>query len=372
MGARTPHAPRRRSSLSRRLLFGPALVVAIACAGTYARTYAQRAQPPVIEPAAVAQLAGRVRAAAPTDAATAEEALAAAYALLGAARWADALTLFDALVAQRPRDAAALYGAALANFNLRRVAEAEPLARAAVAAAVDRAMSLTVGTAPVLRQRLADALVLLAIIEAVKGDNAAALADAQRAVGVMPGHFDAQFTLGRALYGAGDPAAAAAAFRAALAVRPQDARAQFFLATALERAGDEAGALAAYRALVAAQPAAAEGHTGLGVLLVKRGGADTEEGLSELRRAVALDADAYEARVTLGRTLVQQGRAAEAAEHLQRAAALAPNNPEPHYQLALAYRRLGRAAEAAAESKLVRQIHEARRQATAHAPTNPD
>jgi Flp pilus assembly protein TadD len=80
----------------------------------------------------------------------------------------------------------------------------------------------------------------------------------------------------------------------------------------------------------------------------------------------------YEARVTLGRALVARGRAAEAVEHLRRAAALAPDNPEPHYQLSLAYRRLGRKEEAAAESVIVRRIHESRRDANANANTNPD
>jgi tetratricopeptide (TPR) repeat protein len=353
MSARTQH-------FLRRSLFQTALAAVLVCAATHARAQT----PQGIDPTAVMQLAGRVRAATTDAAQTTDEAFNTGYALLAAARWADALTLFDALLEKQPRSAAALYGAALANFNLRRVAEAEPLAQAAATAAA----ALT--PPAVAAEREADALVLLAVIQAVKGDNAAALTHVRRATERAPRHFDAQFTLGRALYGAGDPAGAAAAFRAALAVRPEDARARFFLATALERAGDEAGALAAYRALVASRPQAAEGHTGLGVLLVKRGGADTDEGLSELQRAIALDPDAYEARVTLGRALVQQGRAAEAVAHLQRAAALAPNNPEPHYQLALAYRRLGRTAEAAAESKLVRQIHEARRQARASAPTN--
>jgi protein O-GlcNAc transferase len=356
MGART------QTSLLHRLL---AVSVACAVAALHVTVNARAQQQPpdaTFDPARVAQIVVRVRAARADDALL-TQASAIAFALIGAGRYAEALSLFEALREKQPRDPSALYGVALATFNLRRVAEAEPRARDAADAALARIAS----NAPdpsVLRRQAADALVLLAVIQAVRGDNGAALASAQRATELAPQHFDAQFTLGRARYGAGDPAGAAQAFRAAVALNPTDARARFFLATALEHAGDETSALAAYRELIARAPANAEGHTGLGVLLVKHGGADTLEGLQELQRAVALDPDAYEARVALGRTLVQQGRAQDAVAHLQRAAQLAPNNPEPHYQLAIAYRRLGRAQEAAAESAIVKQIHEARRQAS--------
>lgn len=97
------------------------------------------------------------------------------------------------------------------------------------------------------------------------------------------------------------------------------------------------------------------------MLLVKLGGQNTEDGISELSRAVALNGDLYEARITLGRTLVRSGRAAEAVEHLRRAAELAPPNPEPHYQLAIAYKRLGKITEAAEETEIVKRIHSTRR-----------
>ena len=285
------------------------------------------------------------------------------YRLASAQRFAEAAELFGALVEQRPRDPSALYGAALANFNLSRTADAEAIARRAV----DASLATTVETAVsdvVKRQRqarAAEALVLLAVVVAVRGDEGAALEAARQAVRLAPEHFDAQFTLGRALYGAGDFAGAARAFRVAVRLEPESVPAAFFLATALERSGDAEGALAAYRELVARRPGAHEGHMGLGVLLVKRGGAGVEEGMKALARALEINPDLYEARITLGRTLVARGRAAEAVEHLKRAAALAPDNPEPHYQLSLAYRRLGRTQEAAAESAIVKRIHESRR-----------
>lgn len=312
--------------------------------------------------ARVAQVIEQVRGASFTDEAL-TDALALGYRLIGEGRYAEAAELFGALAVRRPRDGSALYGAALATFNLRRTAEAEALARRAVDALIPagadaRAAGLF---ARAENMRAADALVLLAVVLAVRGDNAGALKTVEHAARLAPEHFDAQFSLGRALYSAGADAGAVRAFRAAVALRPSDARARFFLATALERAGDADGALAAYRDLVASQPRVAEGHLGLGVLLVKRGGAATEEGLKDLERALALKPDLYEARVTLGRALVAGGRPAEAIEHLRRAAELAPGNPEPHYQLSLAYRRMGRSEDAAAESAIVKRIHESHR-----------
>jgi len=335
-------------------------------------------------PARVAEVVAQLRRDAPDDAAFAQ-ALALGYALFNAGRFAESAELFGVLVERRPQDASALYGAALATFNSGRAADAEPLARRAVESArlasnssaasgasahSQGAGARSTGTATqeaqgaqshALDVRTADALVLLAVVLAVRGDDAGALKSAREAAALAPESFDAQFTLGRALYGAGDAAAAARAFRSAVALRPADAQARFFLATSLEQSGDDDGALAAYRELATREPRAAEGHLGLGVLLVKRGGADAEEGMKELARAIEINPDLYEARVALGRALVALGRAAEAIEHLKRAAQLAPGNPEPHYQLSLAYRRLGRKADAEAESEAVRRIHESRR-----------
>lgn len=326
-----------------------------------------------VTPAEVAQVVERIRSVRP-PALLSREALRAAHALglllLGEGRYAEALDLYDAV--QNGSDVDAFYGAALANFNLGRAAEAETLARKAIALAGNANANTNANAAVSLRgdakAREVDSLVLLAVVLAVRKDEAGALAAAERAARLAPAHFDAQFTLGRARYGAGDPAGAARAFRQAVAARPSEARAHFFLATSLEQVGDEAGALEAYRALARLQPDAAEGHLGVGVLLTKRGGAGVEEGIRELQRAVAIKPDLYEALIALGRALVAHGRPAEAVEPLRRATSLAPDNPEPHYQLSLAFRRLGRKEEAAAESEAVKRINESRRKSAPQTP----
>lgn len=318
--------------------------------------------------AQVAQVVETVRTS--SDEKVFPSALALGIALLREGRFNEAVQLYNALAEKRPRDASVLYGAALATFNLGKPAEAEPLARRAVDAALALAKGTSIKSAE--NERAADALVLLGVVLAVRNDDAGALQAVKQAVRLAPDNFDAQLALGRALFGMGDDAGAVQAFRAAVALKPSDTQALFFLATTLEHSGDAEAALAAYRELVARQPRTAEGHLGLGVLLLKRVGADADEGVKELERALEINPGLYEARVTLGRVLITRGRAGEALEHLRRAAELAPGNPEPHYQLSLAYRRLGRKDEAEAESEIVKQIHERRRgTAQENAPGKP-
>lgn len=317
-------------------------------------------QTDAVPAAQVAETVSRVKTAAPGDTASLH-AIALGEKLLIEQRYSEAYELFSALLDKLPREPTVLYGAALATFNLGRAAEAEPLARAASEIYLARVAADAKPLALDQRLPAADALVLLAVILGARGADTEALQNAQRAVALVPEHFDAQFTLGRALYSVGDSVAAVKAFRAALALKPDNARALFFLATVLESAGDSDAALKAYRDLVARQPRAAEGHLGLGVLLIKRGGLDVEKGIQELKITIRIDPNLYEAQVTLGRALLVQKLAGESLEYLRRAAELAPTNPEPHYQLALAYRRLGLNDKAVAEAAIVKRIHETRR-----------
>lgn len=312
--------------------------------------------------AQVAEMVARVRTESP-GAQASLPALSMGQKLLIEQRYGEASELFEALLEKWPHEPVALYGAALAAFNLGRLERAELLVRSAAEIYLAGAGSEGAAKSLSIKQRTegADALVLLAVILGARGEDAQALKSVQRAVALSPEHFDAQFTLGRALYSVGDSAAAVKAFRAALKLKPDDAKALFFLATTLEGAGDSDAAFSAYRDLARRQPQAAEGHLGLGVLLIKRGGAEVEKGIEELRTAVRIDPNLYEAQVTLGRALLMQKLAEESVEHLRRAAELAPGNPEPHYQLALAYRRLGLNDKAVEETAIVKRIHEARR-----------
>lgn len=309
----------------------------------------------VISPAEVAQVIDRLRTS--TTQEVIAEAVVIGAGLVRSGRFNEASQLFTVLAEKRPNDPGILYGLALATFNTGKVTEAEPIIRRAIDVALKDAHAKDADGV----QRSADALVLLGVILAVRGDDVAALKAVQQALSLAPNHFDARLALGRALFGTGDNSGAIQAFKAAKVLQPTNAQVLFYLATALERSGDIKAALATYRELIAIKNDSYDGHLGLGVLLLKRGGRDGDEGVKELERALQINPNLYEGRVALGRAMVLRGRWNDALEHLLRAAALAPDNPEPHYQLSIAYRRLGRKEEAAKEAAIVKRIHETRR-----------
>ena len=211
-----------------------------------------------LTPAEVAQVVDRIQAPIVSEKLLLD-AMNASGILLRAGRYNEAAEMLTAIAKKKPNDPEVVYAQALAVFNTGRITDAEPLARRAVALA----RSSTVSQNRI--QRTADALVLLGIVLAVKGDDAAALKAIQEATRIAPGHFDAQLALGRALFGIGDDSGAIKAFRIARSLQSTNSQALFFLATALERAGEIAQALAAYRELIALKPEMFEGHLGLGL-----------------------------------------------------------------------------------------------------------
>jgi len=280
------------------------------------------------------------------------------FALLGENKFDESEVVFSEILAKFPADGLSLYGKAVGLFNLKQYSEAEN-----AAAKADAIFEKQKNNAA-----LADVLVLSAVISAVTGKNAAAVEKLKKAVVLVPTHFDANLSLGRALFGNGDLAASIASFRAALKQQPQNVKANFFLASALERNGDTADALNIYRKLIKIAPDLAEGYLGLGVLLVKTDGANSPEGLENLQQAVKINPNLYEAQITLGKTLLQQNKTEEALVYLQKAVELLPENPEPHYQLLQAFRKLGRKADADAEQAIIKKIHENHRGSSSAPP----
>ncbi len=274
------------------------------------------------------------------------------FAYVQSGEWELAKEEFEKALAIAPTDALCLYGKGLALFNLKRSAESE--------ITLNTMFSLVAKTKENYHV-LADSLVLSAVISAVGNKNSVAIEKLEMAIKLVPNHFDANFSLGRAYFGNGEIDKSVNSFRQAVSIRPQDIRGHFFLATALERVGSTQEALAEYRKVLEINPKSAEGNLGLGVLLLKTEGDKSEYGLSTLQKAVAANPNLYEAQITLGKTLVRLNRANEAIDYLKKAAELAPNNPEPHFQLAIAYGKLGKKAEAEAETEIVKMIHENRR-----------
>ncbi len=284
----------------------------------------------------------------PSDAAKLRE---AGFGHIQKGEWAAANSVFDSLLARHPDDGRGRYGKAVALFNLRQIGEADALLLALIAS---EGSAQPAGL-------LADALVLSAVIESVKGHNDAAVAKLERAVSLVPGNFDAHFSLGRARFASGDLERSVAAFRSALAIRPEHQKARFFYATALEQNGETAAAAREYREMLRREPRSVDGRLGLGILLIKTEANGSSEGVRLLREAVSMDATSYEGNVTLGKALLKGGDAASAVGYLEQAAKIDERNPEPQFQLSIAYRKLGRRAEADAASAKVKAIHEARR-----------
>ena len=280
------------------------------------------------------------------------------FALLGENKFDESEVVFSEILAKFPADGLSLYGKAVGLFNLKQYSEAEN-----AAAKADAIFEKQKNNAA-----LADVLVLSAVVAAVTGKNAAAVEKLKKAVALVPSHFDANLSLGRAFFGNGDLTASIASFRAALKQQPQNVKANFFLASALERNDNTADALDIYRKLIKIAPDLAEGYLGLGVLLVKTDGANSPEGLENLQQAVKINPNLYEAQITLGKTLLQQNKTEEALVYLQKAVELLPENPEPHYQLLQAFRKLGRKADADAEQAIIKKIHENHRGSSSAPP----
>lgn len=274
------------------------------------------------------------------------------FAYLRIGNWDSARQIFENALEIAPQDALSLYGNSLALFNLKKLPEAD--------SKLERAIEILSQTKE-NNQLLADSLVLSAVISAVENKNNLAISKLEKAVALVPKHFDALFSLGRAYFGNGETDKAVASFRQAVEIQPDNVRTRFFLATALERAEKPQEALSEYRKVLELNPNSADGNLGLGVLLIKTEGEKSGEGLKALQKAIALNENLYEAQIVLGKTLIKLNRAAEAIAPLQKAAQLAPNNPEPHFQMAIAYRKLGKKTEAEAETAIVKQIHETRR-----------
>ncbi len=73
---------------------------------------------------------------------------------------------------------------------------------------------------------------------------------------------------------------------------------------------------------------------------------DTGEAESQLRQAVQVDPDFYEAHAALGAILLNRGAPRQSLEHFNRAAKLSPNEAEPYEKAAVALYRLGSPDEA--------------------------
>jgi tetratricopeptide (TPR) repeat protein len=175
-------------------------------------------------------------------------------------------------------------------------------------------------------------------VESKMGQFADAVHSYSRATELEPSRADAALGLAQAQFSAGNSEAATASLDSAIKRFPKDPRFKATYASVLLKEAETGNAHADKRA---------------------------EE---MLYAALALDPSLPAAHYELGKLALEQGRLAEALEHLKKAVALDPQNSQAHFVLARAYRRAARNDRAAQEMDVFEKLKQAEAQAKVPAP----
>jgi arylsulfatase A-like enzyme/Flp pilus assembly protein TadD len=214
----------------------------------------------------------------------------------------------------------------------------------------------------ILAQRPNDPLthLQLAYLERARGNLAAAIAAARRAVALRPSDAESVALLGVYLTEDGRPAEvvtllapyvsqprpdldvltaygmalarldrgkeALATFERARAVDASNAMVRVNIGTVHLMGGDLARAREEFQAALALDPDVARAHNSLGVVAAREG--HMPEAIERWKRAVALDPSDYQTLFNLGSVLYRQGRAAEARPYLEAYVRVAPPRQE--------------------------------------------
>jgi Flp pilus assembly protein TadD len=166
------------------------------------------------------------------------------------------------------------------------------------------------------------------------GNPATAVPMLRAAVALQPRHTGARINLTRALLADSQPAAALAEADAAMALAPQMAEAAFLRGTALNALGQPTEAVAAFSACLAGSPGHAAAQLNLGNAYTDLDRlADAERCC---RRAIELNPQLAEAHASLGFVLTSLGSLDEAISACQAAIRLRPDFAQAHWNLAVA------------------------------------
>ncbi len=241
-----------------------------------------------------------------------------------AGRLAEAESLYRAILAAEPDHAAALHMLGGVALQLGRPQ--------AAAAAIERAIALD-GRNAIFHATLGQARLQL-------GQPEAALASFRAAAAAQPDFPAAHFLAGLALRTLGRSGEARAAFEAAIRLDPRFVQALFNLAAILQEQGERDAAAARYREALALVPNFAGAHLNLGICLAA--GAYFAAALPHLERAVALEPGLVEAHAALGNLLVKLGEAERAIAAYRKGLEVAPKAALLHYNLGNAFRELAR------------------------------
>jgi tetratricopeptide (TPR) repeat protein len=185
-----------------------------------------------------------------------------------------------------------------------------------------------------------DALHLLGVIAAARGQAQEAVRLISRALARVPNFAEGHSNLGNALRAVGRPAEACDSYRRAIALRPDFAAAHTNLGLALCELGQFAAAAGSCRRAVELDPNNAEVHVNLAVVLRRAG--RLEATAVALRRAADLNPGAAELHIDLADVLVELRHFERAAACYQRAIELDPRQAGTHRGLATSLRSLGK------------------------------
>jgi tetratricopeptide (TPR) repeat protein len=299
--------------------------------------------------------------AAPKKQVSVSEALAKAMACYRSRDLAGAETICRRVLALEPKHAEAHHILAIIAHKVGRGADANALARLAVANDANNPIYLnTLGylsrlnrryedsaaallRAIELRPNYADAYNNLGIVYAERGDlpkAEEAYRDALRHRNEFP---EAQNNLGNLLYRMGRLDDAVAAFDAATTLRPGYAEAHASQGDAFTNQGEHDKALEAYRKAVDAAPDSVNAWYKLGNALYQKN--EFEPSMLAYRKCVDINPNQPRSLTNLGAALEKLGRIDEAAMILRHAIVLAPDNPTSLKNLGHVVLKLGHVGE---------------------------
>src|SRR5580698_4948206 len=175
---------------------------------------------------------------------------------------------------------------------------------------------------------------LYGLLQLGTGQTAAAVENLGRAASLRPSYLAARLGLGRALLVEQQPDEALSSADTVLAQEPGNAQALFLRGTALSALGRPADAVPALRAAIGADPANAAAHLNLGNALADLDALEAAEAAAS--QAIALDPALIEAHVSLGFILTSRARLTEAIAACEAAIALQPGLAQAHWNLAVA------------------------------------
>jgi len=173
--------------------------------------------------------------------------------------------------------------------------------------------------------RHADAMNMLGILCAQRGDPASALEWIGKAIAADSKNAAYQVNFGKALMQLNRPREACNALEVASALRGDHAETFNALGLARMGAANLQGAADAFRRALSLKSGYAEAHGNLGLALHRQG--EHQEAEASLRRALELESQSGEMLSNLGMVLRAQGRKAEAVEIYRAAFAQSPRDP---------------------------------------------